>query len=331
MRTFGAAASVICILAAMWSAPSRAECLVEEQLSNMEFAAINRAAELATQIKPLLGELEQINEKAKDPSRPIGPQLSTHDLARFSELRQRLMAIQLQQLLESGYGRDYKVVGNLFALMQKLYIGEREPSQGDPNSKSYGIILLMRYAATSDDFKGVDEISVPTKIELEQCDLVAALHLVENESLTKLNQLPVKESSQKLLELRAKNPSPSGKIDRSKLNPQDGAIYDSIMRNTMAPANHEITFIGDVEDLKSIVKAADLRFQANKKDAIDLGGDANAVGQTLSKANLDKRMTFGIGILNAIAEAFPSEWVQQQKEMQNIIQQIPGAQSQKKK
>jgi len=197
-------------------APAHAGCLVEEQISKVRFAAINRGAELATQLQPILTEFRQINNKAKDPTQPVGPQLSTHDLARFGELRQRMMAIQIQQLLESNYARDYEVVGNLFDLMQRLYTGANEPKQEDADYKLYQIILLGRYAAETDEFKGANDISVPPKTEFEQCTLVAALHLVEDESMIKLNQLPTKDASRKFSDLRARYPSDSGTIDRKK-------------------------------------------------------------------------------------------------------------------
>ena len=100
MRTITAAVSMTYILAIMLAVPSHAACIVEEQIWKVKSAAIHRAGELARQQLPILQGLGQINNKAKDAARPIGPQLSTPDLARFSELRQRMVAIQLQQLLE---------------------------------------------------------------------------------------------------------------------------------------------------------------------------------------------------------------------------------------
>jgi len=318
MRTFRKTAIVTCALIGLCTAGSHAECIVEEQLLKTKLDAIARAGELAKQQKPLLEEQEKIlTTKAKDPTRPVGDQLSAQDLGRFSELEQRLKAIQLQQLLESNYSRDYEVIGLLFELIQKLYVGGKEPNQSDPDSKPYEIILGMRYAAKSDDFKGIDDISVPPRSDFEQCNLIAALHLVEHQSITKLNQLPITEASQTFQALAKR--SPTGKIDRNQLTPQDRAVYDGIIRNVMAPARREQSFQGDLENLKNIAKAADLKFQAGKKDAVDSGGDINAVGQTIDKMNLDTRMRFGLGILRVVAETFPSEWVRQQEQIQKMM------------
>ena len=153
MRTFRVAASITCALVSMLATTSHAECIVEDQVWKVKGDAIERAGEVATQLKPLLEQIRVINSKAKDPSRPLGPQLSTKDAGHFSELRQRMTAIELQQMLESDYGRDYEVVGELFTLAQKLYIGGKEPTKGDADYNGYGINLLMRYLATPDSSK----------------------------------------------------------------------------------------------------------------------------------------------------------------------------------
>jgi hypothetical protein len=111
------------------------------------------------------------------------------------------------------------------------------------------------------------------------------------------------------------------------LSPQDRAVYDSIVRTALAPAQHEQSFIGDIEGLKNIVRAADLKFQVSKKDAVDSGGDINAVGQTISRMSLDKRMRFGLGILTIVAETFPSRWMQEKQEVQRIMGQIGATKS----
>jgi hypothetical protein len=330
MRNLQMAAWITFWIAAT-TAASHTECIVEEQIWKVRGGAITRAGELAKQQQPILDEIKKINNKAKDPARPIGSQLSPQDLGRFSELRQRLLAIDLQQMLESNNDRDYKVVSELFTLIQKLYVRDKEPGERDPDYKAFTVLQFMRYAAKTNDFKGVSDISIPPRNEFEQCTLVAALHLVEHESITKLNQLPINEATQKLIELRSKSPTPSGTIDRSRLSPQDRAIYDSIMRTAVAPGTHEETFIGDLEGLKNIVKAADLKFQASKKDAVDSGGEVTAIGQTLSKIDLDNRTRLGLVLLAAIAETFPSQWLQQKKQMQELMEKIPGAEFQGKK
>jgi hypothetical protein len=328
MSTLRIAIALIWVLLSSTNFARADSCLVEEQITKVWLAGIKRAGELATQQKPILDELKQVNNKAKDPTRPVGEQLSPQDVERFSQLNQRMKAIDLLQLLESGYVRDYEVIGNIFKLIQALYTGAKEPQERDSDFKVYQIITSGRYAANTEQFKGIDDVSVPAKAEFDQCTLVAALHLIENESLTKLHQLPLEEATRKLQEFSARYPSEGGTIDRKKMNAQDGAVYDSMLRNTFAPAHHELTFVTDLENLKNIVTAADLKYKAGIKDAIDSAGDASAVGQTFQKMNPDKRTIFGAVILNIIADGFPSEWVQQHEQMPKVIEPLlnqPGA------
>src|SRR5262249_46321603 len=122
------------------------------------------------------------------------------------------------------------------------------------------------------------------------------------------------------------NKFPSGKIDRDQLSPHDRAVYDSVIRTTWAPARREQLFIRDLEGLKNLARAADLTFQTSKKDAVDSGGDFNAIGQTLSKMlPLDKRTSFGLVILAAVAKDFPSEWLQLREQMAKFTDLIDTA------
>jgi hypothetical protein len=146
--------------------------------------------------------------------------------------------------------------------------------------------------------------------------VAAALHLVEHESIKKLNALPIKEAAQKIAALAKK--SPTGKVDRGQLSPQDRAAYDSIVRTAFAPAQHEQSFIGDIEGLKNIVRATDLKFQASKKDAVDSGGDINAVGQTVSRMSLDKRVRFGLGILTSLQKRSQANGCRKRKKYKKL-------------
>jgi hypothetical protein len=99
-------------------------------------------ASLRENKSPILQQLTTINEKAKDANAPIGPQLSIEDADRYSKLTQRQLAIQLHQMLESAYGRDYKIIGELFTLVGKLYVRGKEPADGDADYKIYSIVCL---------------------------------------------------------------------------------------------------------------------------------------------------------------------------------------------
>ena len=141
----------------------------------------------------------------------------------------------------------------------------------------------------------------------------------------RVQAISIKAAEQKIVAFAKR--SPTGKVERSQLSLQDRAVYDSIVRTTLAPAQREKLFMEGLERLKNIVKAADLKFQAGKKDAVDSGGDIKAVGQTVGKMNLDKRTRFGLSVLSVIPETFPSDWVRQRGQTQKVVDKMPSAKS----
>ena len=105
-----------------------------------------------------------------------------------------------------------------------------------------------------------------------------------------------------------------GKVDRDKLNGNDRTIFDRIQRTAYAPANREKNFITNIESLKLLARSASLKYELGKKDAVDSGGDINAVGKSVGALNLDERAKMGFGMLDKIADKYPSDWfIQKQK------------------
>jgi hypothetical protein len=70
-------------------------------LGHLQYQVIERSANIARQQIPAFAEIKAITKKATIPNKPIGDQLSRNELAQFSEVRQRLLAMNLASLLES--------------------------------------------------------------------------------------------------------------------------------------------------------------------------------------------------------------------------------------
>jgi len=293
-----------------------ANCTLEQAVGDVQFAAITRNAEIAKQQKPVLDAFEVITRKAKDPNRPLKEQLSKDDIAQFGRLQQRQEMLGLFNLIESGHERDAKVIQRLFTVSNNLYVGGREPQEGDQDHAYFLLLVVTRLTAMQDDLKW----TINTPSDLSVCNVVTALHLIEYESLQKLNQLDADSGLRVLKDIAARNHMT--KIDRDKLGAQDRAALDRVQRNVMAPAEREKKFIGDVENLKDLWKAALLAYESNKKDVTDSAGHAPSVGTTLAKANLTARSRFLLRVLDKIAEDFPSEYVNQLKLISRFKDQI---------
>ena len=87
---------------------------------------------------------------------------------------------------------------------------------------------------------------------------------------------------------------------------EDKAALERLERK-LAPAFREHQFVADLELLKGLARMAELKHQLQKKDAIDSGGDINAVGQSMDRERL-KRDQLILAILKKIADDIPSEW-----------------------
>jgi hypothetical protein len=290
------------------------DCTLEASVSSIKFHVINRRGELATQAIPILAALEKINNKGTDPRKSLGEQLSQKDVASFAELSQRLKANQLQNLIVSGYGRDADVIQKMFEVANRIYIGGGEPQQGSPDYDAYSFLMAMLFA-TNAQTANQHTITVPPKEAFEKCTLEGALHLIENDSLEKLNKLPVEKMSAYFSAMRQKYNVPSGPIDPMKFSVEDRAEVQRYVRNVLAPADHEKAFADNIENLKTLAKASELRYVQQTKDANDSGGDINAVGTSFDAMKLDYKTKIALNLLDKIAEKVPSDWA---KEMQVI-------------
>jgi hypothetical protein len=52
-----------------------------------------------------------------------------------------------------------------------------------------------------------------------------------------------------------------------------------------------------------------MKFDLDKMDAIDSGGAIDSVGKSVSALNLNARTKMGFGILDKIADKYPSDFV----------------------
>jgi len=300
---------VIVFVLALVAFPARA-CSIEEVSDQILSASIKRAGELAEQKIILVGRFRAIANRAKDPDKPLSQQLSQADQAEFAQVQQRYQAVELQHFLESNYARDNSVIKTFYEVAQSSYLGAPVPKEGEENFLPYAFLAVMKAAADQ-------LITVPGS---KTCTMEFAIHEVENESFERLNHLPMADAQKDLKGLLDRNHVT--KLDREQLGASDRAIYDRIQRTVYAPAAREESFIVDLESLKLLARSAALKFDLGRKDAIDSGGDINAVGKSVGALNLDARGRMGFNMLDKIAEKYPSDWLKQQQRSAPAIEAI---------
>jgi hypothetical protein len=300
---------------------TRAEaCTVESAVGQKSFALIQSAGDRAEQSLKVLDRLRALNEKAKDPKKSVGEQLTVAEADEFSRLTQRQAAMMLQSLIESSHQRDLKVIKQVFDVANGLYVHGREPSEKDPQYYFFGLLMGMRLLDQDPEHKAKETVNTPKA--LSDCSIEVALHTVEVESLERLNRLNVNNDVGQLSAIQNRSPKgPDGAIDRGLMRYEDKAALERLERK-LAPAFREHRFVSDLELLKELARMAELKHQLQKKDAIDSGGDINAIGQSMDRERLKKRDHFLLAILKKIADDIPSEW---SKNMQAVTRSADPA------
>jgi hypothetical protein len=288
-------------------------CSVEEAESNIQMNAITRAAEIAAQQLPMLERFSALSTKAKDPVKPLNQQLSQADLAEFARVQQRFQATELMQLIESNYQRDNKAIQNMFNMAQGIYLGQPEPKEGEENFFYYSVLKLMEISVNDPSLKG-DAINVPS--QTQNCTMEVAVHMVENESIEKMIKLPLADANKEMAAIRQRTKGNG----RDAMSMQDRASYDRLMRTALVPGNHEKSFVDDLEMIKLLARASDLKYQFSKKDAVDSGGDFDSVGKSIDAMNLDGRTKLALLMLSKIGDKYPSDYIQQRRKIQPLVQ-----------
>ncbi|MGM4959827.1 hypothetical protein [Bradyrhizobium sp. 604_D8_N2_3] len=278
-------------------------CTVESAVGDKLFASIQSDGDRAKQSLKVLDRLRALNDKGKDPKKPLGEQLTLAEADEFSRLTQRQSAVMLQSLIESAYQRDLKVIKQTFDVANGLYVNGREPTEKDPLSYYFGLLVVLRMVDQANERK--DSLSTPAASD---CSIEVALHTVERESLEKLGRMDVNNDVSQLTAIQKRSPKgPDGAIDRGRMPYEDRATLERLERK-LAPAFREHRFVSDLESLKDLARMAELKYQFQKKDAIDSGGDINSVGQSMDQARLEKRDEMFVRVLKKIADDIPSDW-----------------------
>jgi hypothetical protein len=127
-------AHVVLVIGLLLGSPNvvRAGCTIDEVANETQFQRIKRVGELAQQAKRALRKIQEIADRAKDPDKSIGDQLSKDELDEFSQARARYQAIELLLTIEAIYERDVRVIHGIFEVAQDNYLGKPYPNKEGP-------------------------------------------------------------------------------------------------------------------------------------------------------------------------------------------------------
>jgi hypothetical protein len=121
-----------CIVTAVTAVTAiAAECSFEQVASSIGTAASNRSTTLAAQSEKIFDSMEALSQKAKIQTVPTVQHLTDAEIEEFGSLKQRLVTVQLQMLIESGLKRDIVFLGKMLRVAEAVYGGAPLPLPED--------------------------------------------------------------------------------------------------------------------------------------------------------------------------------------------------------
>ncbi len=286
-------------------------CELREVIARMQYESTETAAAIAEQTLPLLKQLEAINSKATVPNKPIKDQLSSDDIAKFSEINQRLKSAQLSQLMESRRQRNLTVIEKMVMISDREYRWLEQPEEKDPDFIIYSALQLLRLTIKENN------ISTPTS---PSCTLEYALHSLENKAIEKLNagNARLNSAMDELKSILSKYGM--DKLDRSRLSKADLKKVNELINGVINPMRRHREFIQDIENIKLMARVSDITYESNIKDIAFSGGDIKAIGKTIQRRNksneFNENMQIAMGLWTKINEKIPSDIVNEWDELE---------------
>lgn len=275
--------------------------------------ATHNVATYSNQATPLLNEQIKLAEKAKIPSKSLDEQLSEKDKIAFEIIRQRLITINLQKLIESNKSRDF----NFFEKLTKLaYQNYRFGEVYDKNDSNYPIQMYINYLREMSKKFPIDYDKVKL-LQEQQCSLNYALDKFEQEGINKIDSIVASPALRQLQELKKKYNLE--RIDASKLSESDKIYYQQIEDSYIIPLLKAYKLVDDIENIKLLSIASDIVYQSLKDDLNFSGGNSNSYGENLKRIksgqDISEKMKVALDVLEIVDKNYPSAIAKQQAEL----------------
>ena len=279
-------------------------CPLEEAMKRLEDYNVTLNAKIAQEQMPILTEMQALTQKAKNPALPTGAQLAKADQERFQQLREQMLAFQVQVIANSGYLRDSRVIVRAAKIAHDLNMG-RTIDEKDPDFFYYSIVVILSTQHPKDQVK----VTTPQD---KECSVVSGLHFDEQLTLKAANQLPYKEASDRLKVFAQRyglDTKQDGWVERIPNLPEKQSAR--LGMGTVAQGQRMLDYINNIENLKSLARVSILGFQSDLEDIRGAHTEQElskiGLGWTERAKNYDERTQILAGLLNMIAQKVPSD------------------------
>jgi hypothetical protein len=292
------------------------DCTVPNVVMDESYEADHRISDLAATTMPLLDKMRALAAKAPDPKRSMGDQLSGKDNEQFGELRSRLITLQWHRLIESRYSKHLELIEKMTESVDTTYRWGREPDEKSPDFMAN---------VTPSILQQVSPINTFTQPKEDHCTLVWALHLQEQPSIAALSAPEVDTAAAQVNQLRQKYHVDH--LDRNALSPGDQHIFDEA-QTTIVRMQREAAHAQQIEQIKSLVAASDLIYDASMKDFDQSAGDPDSSIDTIQQmkkdGKLSAQMAARINVWSKLDEKYPSSEAVGMEEARKAMNAAPS-------
>ena len=290
-------------------------CSVREVGAFQKMEAISAAGALAEESMKVLAEIQTINDKATDPVRPVGEQLSPTDLTRFVELTSKLKVQQLASFIASRRERDLIAIDRMVQVADRIWrFDSLEPRGGDEDVYQ-AVIGALREAADQQEWSR--ELEEPKSTT---CSMARALYRLQMEADVKLDADAFERDVQYLQDVAKEH---GGLDDLSKL-PKELRTPVVNARARVATTRSTLQFILDINNLRLMSEMSDLIYSTEQQDVVLGAGDIESVGKSINAMNerslLDQRQKTAIQLWRFINEKIPSEYIKERAAIAEAVE-----------
>lgn len=278
-----------------------ADCSPLDAYSSIESAEINRSADSARLQNPILDQLNKLASTARNNSKPLGESLSYQDNATFTRLSITLLAMQINDYIESDRARDAEFTYKMTDEAWKQY--------ADPSfSAARGDIPWAVLNFSNLMMPSIQMVSATTEAG---CTMDSALAAQAQQSLSRFLGMAAiaKQASDKMAELRAKyHVQANAQLPSDKMSSEDQET-ETVARVSMAPVLREKSLLLSLENIRVWWSTCILIYQSRLTDVRTYGPSWDVIGNTMHTqvSTLSPETRTLIGLWQNVDVRYPSE------------------------
>ncbi|MDB5475977.1 MAG: hypothetical protein JWP49_1488 [Phenylobacterium sp.] len=296
--------AAISLMALATSARGAPQCIAIERMAGDHYATVQQLADVAVRQAPLVAEIEKINNKATDPNKAVGPQLSEADRVRFDAAVEKIKVTQVSSYVLSTRQRDPELAMQAYRAAGALRRGAKWEE-----SDTKGAVILSSMRDVFKDDTGADQPRATDECDVDV--LLLAEELAAQADGLPGGQDPTPRLQTRMDALVRKYGVPAAELQSSKLSIQDRTELES-MKGDVTRVLGALNYSANIEMLRRWLWVSAEVYANRSRDIANFPGDLTKIGDEYDRnigrySESQKKL---MQVWQAINTTFPSEEVQ---------------------